>query len=76
MHSADVSTLRLTPGLIRTVNMDGAARWAIYRDLRDFIPLHGRYSITIVYSSYRSGVIDFPELPRASPPLVKYRTCC
>ncbi|KAG8909007.1 Phospholipase D1 [Tulasnella sp. 403] len=46
----------------------GAARWVIYRELRDFISLHTHYSLSNAYK-YRSDAIVLPEFPKTSIPL-------
>jgi phospholipase D1/2 len=44
---------------------NGAARWVVYRELRDFISLHAHYTVANVYK--RSVQIDkLPEFPRTS----------
>lgn len=45
---------------------NGAARWVIYRQLRDFISLHTHYAISNAFSSYKDKL---PEFPRTSMPL-------
>ncbi|KAG9009262.1 Phospholipase D1 [Tulasnella sp. JGI-2019a] len=47
---------------------DGAARWVIYRELRDFLSLHTHYTITNATTYGRAGV-ELPEFPRTSLPL-------
>lgn len=45
---------------------NGAARWVIYRQLRDFISLHTHYTISNTFSSHKDKL---PEFPRTSMPL-------
>lgn len=42
---------------------NGAARWVIYRQLRDFISLHTHYAISNAFSSHKDKL---PEFPRTS----------
>ena len=42
---------------------NGAARWVIYRELRDFLRLHLHYKLTNVYNR----VVNLPEFPKSSP---------
>lgn len=42
---------------------NGAVRWVIYRQLRDFISLHTHYTVTNVY---KRNVDKMPEFPRTS----------
>lgn len=42
---------------------NGAARWVIYRQLRDFISLHTHYTISNAFSSHKDKL---PEFPRTS----------
>jgi phospholipase D1/2 len=44
---------------------NGAARWVIYRQLRDFISLHTHYTISNAFSSHKDKL---PEFPRTSMP--------
>ncbi|KAG9016332.1 Phospholipase D1 [Tulasnella sp. 427] len=50
---------------------DGAARWVIYRELKDFLSLHAHYSFS--YTAYRASAggneLKIPEFPRAGIPL-------
>jgi hypothetical protein len=43
---------------------NGAARWVIYRQLRDFISLHGHYRVASVY--LRGDQPLLPEFPKTS----------
>lgn len=45
---------------------NGAARWVIYRQLRDFISLHTHYTISNAFSTHKDKL---PEFPRISMPL-------
>jgi phospholipase D1/2 len=49
---------------------NGAARWVIYRELRDFLRLHLHYKLTNVYNR----VVDLPEFPKSSrsPSFARY----
>lgn len=42
---------------------NGAARWVVYRQLRDFISLHTHYTIS---NAYNRNVEAMPEFPRTS----------
>ncbi|KAF8323532.1 uncharacterized protein EI90DRAFT_3146978 [Cantharellus anzutake] len=48
---------------------NGAARWVIYRGLRDFVTLHTHYRVAKVYG--RAGV-GLPEFPLTSLPYFKF----
>lgn len=48
---------------------NGAARWVVYRQLRDFISLHGSYSISHIYNR---DIEKLPEFPRTSLPYFKF----
>ena len=49
---------------------NGAARWVIYRELRDFLRLHLHYKLTNAYHR----VVDLPEFPksRLSPSFARH----
>ena len=40
---------------------NGAARWVVYRQLREFISLHAHYTITNAYSRTLDTMPDFPR---------------
>lgn len=42
---------------------NGAARWVIYRQLRDFFSLHTHYAVS---NAYNRNVDELPEFPRTS----------
>lgn len=42
---------------------NGAARWVVYRQLRDFLSLHAHYSLS---NAYNRNVDNLPEFPRTS----------
>ncbi|EGO24033.1 hypothetical protein SERLADRAFT_362129 [Serpula lacrymans var. lacrymans S7.9] len=48
---------------------NGAARWVIYRQLRDFISLHTHYTIANAYNRNKDAL---PEFPRTSLPYFKF----
>ncbi|KAH0831900.1 phospholipase D [Lanmaoa asiatica] len=48
---------------------NGAARWVIYRQLRDFISLHTHYTISNAFSSHKEKL---PEFPRTSLPYFNF----
>ncbi|KAK7048243.1 NUC071 domain-containing protein [Favolaschia claudopus] len=48
---------------------NGAIRWVIYRQLRDFISLHTHYTLSNVYNR---NVDDLPEFPKTSLPYFKF----
>ena len=50
---------------------NGAARWVIYRQLREFISLHTHYTISNAFSNYKDKL---PEFPRTSMSLHPF--CC
>ena len=39
---------------------NGAARWVIYRELRDFVSLHTHYTVSNVYKRNRDKLPEFP----------------
>ncbi|KAG6841710.1 hypothetical protein C0991_007982 [Blastosporella zonata] len=48
---------------------NGAARWVIYRQLRDFFSLHTHYTVSNVYNR---NADKLPEFPRTSLPYFKF----
>lgn len=42
---------------------NGAARWVVYRQLRDFLSLHTHYAVS---NAYNRNVDNLPEFPRTS----------
>ncbi|KAG6833425.1 hypothetical protein H0H87_006791 [Tephrocybe sp. NHM501043] len=48
---------------------NGAVRWVIYRQLRDFFSLHTHYSLSNVYNR---NAEKLPEFPRTSLPYFKF----
>ncbi|KAG6918332.1 hypothetical protein DXG01_015191 [Tephrocybe rancida] len=48
---------------------NGAVRWVIYRQLRDFFSLHTHYTVSNVYNR---NVDKLPEFPRTSLPYFKF----
>ncbi|KAL1715411.1 hypothetical protein EV715DRAFT_256257 [Schizophyllum commune] len=48
---------------------NGAARWVVYRQLRDFISLHGSYQLSHIYNR---DIQNLPEFPRTSLPYFKF----
>ncbi|TFL02332.1 hypothetical protein BDV98DRAFT_565647 [Pterulicium gracile] len=48
---------------------NGAARWVIYRQLRDFISLHTHYSLS---NAYNRNVEGLPDFPKTSLPYFKF----
>lgn len=42
---------------------NGAARWVVYRELRDFVSLHTHYTVSNVYNR---NVENMPEFPKTS----------
>lgn len=48
---------------------NGAARWVVYRQLRDFISLHTHYAFS---NAYNRNVDNLPEFPRTSMFYVSY----
>ncbi|TFK73598.1 phospholipase D [Pluteus cervinus] len=48
---------------------NGAARWVVYRTLRDFLSLHGHYAFSKVYNR---NVEDLPDFPKTSIPYLKF----
>lgn len=39
---------------------NGAARWVIYRELRDFVTLHAHYTVSNVYNRIKEKLPEFP----------------
>ncbi|KAJ4482266.1 phospholipase D [Lentinula aciculospora] len=48
---------------------NGAARWVVYRQLRDFLSLHTHYAVS---NAYNRNVDGLPEFPRTSLPYFKF----
>lgn len=48
---------------------NGAARWVVYRELRDFLSLHGHYAVSNIYNQ---NVDKMPEFPKTSLPYFKF----
>ncbi|KAF9077535.1 hypothetical protein BDP27DRAFT_1311216 [Rhodocollybia butyracea] len=48
---------------------NGAVRWVIYRQLRDFLSLHAHYAVS---NAYNRNVEGLPEFPRTSLPYFKF----
>ncbi|KAG1748704.1 phospholipase D [Suillus lakei] len=48
---------------------NGAVRWVVYRQLRDFISLHAHYAVSNAFSSQKDAL---PEFPRTSLPYFKF----
>ncbi|THV05210.1 phospholipase D [Dendrothele bispora CBS 962.96] len=48
---------------------NGAVRWVIYRQLRDFLSLHTHYAVS---NAYNRNVDDLPEFPKTSLPYFKF----
>ncbi|GLB38253.1 putative phospholipase [Lyophyllum shimeji] len=48
---------------------NSAARWVVYRQLRDFLSLHTHYTVSNVYNR---NVDKMPEFPRTSLPYFKF----
>ncbi|KAF8798774.1 phospholipase D [Phlegmacium glaucopus] len=49
---------------------NGAARWVIYRELKDFISLHTHY--TLSNAVYNRNMDKLPEFPKTSLPYLKF----
>ncbi|KAI0317663.1 hypothetical protein OF83DRAFT_1276417 [Amylostereum chailletii] len=48
---------------------NGAVRWVIYRQLRDFLSLHTHYAVS---NAYNRNIDTLPEFPRTSIPYLKF----
>ncbi|KAH7922026.1 phospholipase D [Leucogyrophana mollusca] len=48
---------------------NGAARWVVYRQLRDFFSLHAHYTLS---NAFNDNVEALPEFPRTSLPYFKF----
>ncbi|KAJ6619535.1 hypothetical protein B0H10DRAFT_2026156 [Mycena sp. CBHHK59/15] len=48
---------------------NGAIRWVVYRQLRDFFSLHTHYAVS---NAYNRNVDDLPEFPKTSLPYFKF----
>ncbi|KAI9464976.1 phospholipase D [Lactarius psammicola] len=48
---------------------NGAMRWVIYRQLRDFLSLHAHYAVS---NAYNRNIEKLPEFPRTSIPYFKF----
>ena len=42
---------------------NGAVRWVVYRELREFLSLHGHYTIS---NAYNRNIENLPEFPLTS----------
>jgi phospholipase D1/2 len=40
---------------------NGAARWVVYRQLRDFLTLHTHYTVSNAYNRFQDNIPDFPR---------------
>lgn len=47
---------------------DGAVKWVIYRELKDFVNLHAHYRV----ANLRQGVDKFPAFPKTSIPYLNW----
>lgn len=47
---------------------DGAVKWVIYRELKDFVNLHAHYRV----ANLRQGVDKFPTFPKTSIPYLNW----
>lgn len=47
---------------------DGAVKWVIYRELKDFVNLHAHYRV----ANLRQGIEKFPAFPRTSLPYLNW----
>ncbi|KAG8970123.1 Phospholipase D1 [Tulasnella sp. 419] len=47
---------------------NGAIRWVIYRELRDFLSLHTHYRLANATNYSSKDVVDIPDFPRTSLP--------
>lgn len=47
---------------------DGAVKWVIYRELKDFVNLHAHYRV----ANLRLGVDKFPAFPKTSLPYLNW----
>lgn len=48
---------------------NGAVRWVVYRQLRDFLSMHAHYAVSNAFSSQKEVL---PEFPRTSLPYFKF----
>ncbi|KAJ7288468.1 phospholipase D [Mycena rebaudengoi] len=48
---------------------NGAIRWVVYRQLRDFVSLHTHYAVS---NAYNRNIDDLPEFPKTSLPYFKF----
>ncbi|TFK81830.1 phospholipase D [Polyporus arcularius HHB13444] len=48
---------------------NGAVRWVVYRQLREFLSLHGHYTIS---NAYNRNIENFPEFPLTTLPYFKF----
>ncbi|GJE88360.1 phospholipase D1 [Phanerochaete sordida] len=48
---------------------NGAARWVVYRQLREFLSLHGHYTLS---NAYNRNVETLPDFPRAGLPYFNF----
>ena len=47
---------------------DGAVKWVIYRELKDFVNLHAHYRV----ANLRQGIEKFPAFPKTSLPYLNW----
>jgi phospholipase D1/2 len=56
---------------------NGAARWVIYRQLRDFLSLHTHYTVSNAYNRAQDNIPDFPrtskQLSKTRPSVLMHR---
>jgi len=51
---------------------NGAMRWVIYRQLRDFLSLHAHYAVS---NAYNRNIEKLPEFPRTSKVPIRTNVC-
>lgn len=52
---------------------NGAARWVVYRQLRDFLSLHTHYTVSNVYNRSEENIPEFPRTSLRSMQLLLFR---
>lgn len=53
---------------------NGAARWVVYRELRDFMSLHAHFAFSNTFSSQKDVLPEFPRTSKNCLPLLMFRS--
>jgi phospholipase D1/2 len=52
---------------------NGAVRWVVYRQLRDFLSMHAHYAVSNAFSSQKEVLPEFPRTSKSCA-LIDVRT--